>query len=130
MGNFCASKSTTLRIDTDQSMKVDNVSQRKNVLMYLLEKSHIFKTEESKNRINEQLKEIFNLIKLENSFENDHVEEKKFAKSLKNQESLFKLLNIESYGLFDCNSYSELTRKIVINYYCSILLRDKNFIER
>lgn len=130
MGNYCAGNTTIMKIDTDRSEKIDNITQRKVVFMYLLEKSYSLKTEESKILVNNNLKDYFNSLKLENTSQNEFTEQKEFSKALSNYQMMFDFLKIDCYGLLNCTNFLELSRKIVIEYYCSILLRDKSFVER
>jgi len=130
MGNSCTTNATISKLDSERSVKVDNVNQKKVVLMYLLEKSYSLKTEDSRKIVNESLKEIFTTIKSETLSQTDFTEQKEFVKTLNNYQNMFDLLKIDCYGLLNCPNFLELSRKIVIEFYCSILLRDKAFVER
>jgi hypothetical protein len=130
MGNSCTTNATISKLDSERSVKVDNVNQKKVVLMYLLEKSYSLKTEDSRKIVNESLKEIFSTIKSETLSQTDFTEQKEFVKTLNNYQNMFDLLKIDCYGLLNCPNFLELSRKIVIEFYCSILLRDKAFVER
>ena len=60
MGNFCRINKGTISIDNNQTVMVESDTEIKVVLRFLFEKMHYMKTEESRLRINDQLKEIFN----------------------------------------------------------------------
>jgi hypothetical protein len=130
MGSYCNTNAAIIKIDTDRSVIIDNINQSKIVFMYLLEKSYSLKTEESRKAINESLKETFNTIKTDATIQTEFTEQKEFLKALNNYQNMFDLLKIDCYGLLNCSNFIELSRKIVIEYYCSILLRDKTFVER
>ena len=130
MGNSCTTNATIMKIDTERSVKVDNINQKKVVLMYLLEKSYSIKTEDSRKIVNDNMKEIFNTIKTDTLTQNEFTEHKEFVKTINNYQNMFDLLKIDCYGLLNCSNFLEHSRKIVIEFYCSILLRDKAFVER
>ena len=137
MGNFCKTTNRAIIIENESSLKLcaeDN--ERKVVLRFLLEKTHLMKTEESKIKINDQLREAFiaitqidinpeSYIAMDNAYDKDH-----FDKAIAHYENLFKTLKLESFDIFKVNNYFELSKTLVINYYGFILLRDKSFVER
>jgi len=130
MGSCCFVRQVSYKAENDPVMQIEDIKQRKIILMYLMEKLHKLKTEESRNRVNEQLKETFNCILAEIPLQEEHNEEKAFAKNLNNYQKMFNMLKIDCYGLLDCLSYTEFSRKIVIDFYSSILLKDKSFTDR
>ena len=130
MGNVCLNRHRSTQIETDSTIKLEDETQRRVIFHYLLEKVHKLRTDESRNRINSDLKEIYDEYDLqpEQTINKDtFLEKEKLEKALKHYEKLFNLLHLETYGLFKTNNFLEVTKDIVINYYGHILLHDKCF---
>lgn len=133
MGNVCLTKTKSIQLETEGNKKVENEKEKKIILAYLLEKCYLLRTEESKTRINSELKESFmeydsepeTAISKESQYEND-----KFIKAMQYYEKLFELININSFGLCRPDNYNSLSKEIVINYYGYILLRDRCCTDR
>ena len=102
MGNVCPDNFKNELKEADTSKKVDKVREKRIVLSFLLEKMHSLKTEESKKKINFQIKETFEeyeneselVISRESLFDQD-----KFLKALEHYSRLFSQLKIDTLGL-------------------------------
>lgn len=137
MGNFCRINKGTISIDNNQTVMVESDTEIKVVLRFLFEKMHYMKTEESRLRINDQLKEIFNEFNTPIDFDyksnfakQSSYDKHNFNSAISYYERLFSILNLESSCIFNVNSYFEISKTLVINYYVSLLMLDKSFLQK